>query len=129
MNKLIALLVFFTFTAKAEWTSVSFDQSKGLEYFVDTKTIEKTMGMVTVWNMENYQYSLDGSNIRSSVNLLLIDCDNNRAKYVYSFWYDDLNGQGFSQGNYLEPDIVWKDFQSGTHFANTQRVVCSNRLN
>ncbi len=120
---LTIFVLFFSPPVFAEWILVSEDNDRN--YSIDFNTIQKKSGFVEFWDMENYLNGLGGDkNVMSSINFLSTDCNSNKIKYLYSFYFSNKNGKGKISDTYLIPDDTWTTFDKRTHFWQMNLEVC-----
>ena len=117
------LFLFFSLKVFAEWTEIS--SSRESIYYIDLQTIERTsmVDLVSIWDYEVYPNGLTGSEIKSAINNLLIDCASSKVKYLYSFYFTDLNAKNLFD-LYLLKDENWTDINKDSHFEKIKNKIC-----
>ena len=117
------LFLFFSSKVFAEWMEVS--SSKEAIYYIDLQTIERTsmVDIVSIWNYEVYPNGLTGTEVKSSINNLMFDCDSSKIKYLYSFYFADQNAKNLYD-LYLIKDENWTDIYEDSHFEKMKNKIC-----
>ena len=91
----IILIFFFSINAFANWIEVVRTEGGFSIHYIDFETKKISGDYIKNWELVSYPNKLlENYDIYSAKNLLLVDCYNKRFKYLVSYYYSGLKGNG-----------------------------------
>lgn len=117
------LLMFVAVTARADWKLYG-DNGKA-EFYYDEKSVIVTGSHVTVWEMLNYGFPLNG--VLSNRSHKEYDCPAEKFRNLSGEFYSENMLKGKQVSSNIDPEDDWRPVIEGTQNQALMRLVCGMR--
>ncbi|MEY4207688.1 MAG: hypothetical protein RLZZ20_840 [Pseudomonadota bacterium] len=118
-----ALICIAAGAAHAEWKLYG-DNGKA-EFYYDEKSVIVSGGQVTVWEMLNYGFPLNG--VLSNRSHKEYDCHSEKFRNLSGEFYSENMLKGNRVSNNVDPEDTWRPVIEGTQNQALMRLVCGMR--
>ncbi len=118
-----ALICIAAGAAHAEWKLYG-DNGKA-EFYYDEKSVIVSGGQVTVWEMLNYGFPLNG--VLSNRSHKEYDCHSEKFRNLSGEFYSENMLKGNRVSNNVAPEDTWRPGLEGTQNQALMRLVCGMR--
>jgi hypothetical protein len=117
---LVLLLMLSVTVARADWTLYG-DNGKA-EFYYDDKSVIVAGSQVSVWEMLNYGFPLNG--VLSNRSHKQYDCSTETFRNLSGEFYSEPMLKGNRVSSNVDPEDTWRPVIEGTQNQALMRLVC-----